>query len=114
MVEAYNSQEEEEDWGDEWDEAGNENEFDLEQMQESVAAELVNEKAIAENMRLIEEMQRNREVLMSSKVGRLTQWKLVDVIEFVEILRKEYGKDLSKIEDQTCALCCCELYEGVQ
>ena len=49
-------------------------------MQKAVASELVNEKAIAENMKLIEEMQKNREVLLSSKVGRLTQWKLIDVI----------------------------------
>ena len=85
MVEASNNnnsqEEEEEDWGDEWDDAGNDDEFgDLQEMQKAVASELVNEKAIAENMKLIEEMQKNREVLLSSKVGRLTQWKLIDVI----------------------------------
>ena len=84
MVEASNNnsqEEEEEDWGDEWDDAGNEDEFgELEEMQKAVATELVNEKAIAENMKLIEEMQKNREVLLSSKVGRLTRWKLIDVI----------------------------------
>ena len=85
MVEASNNnnsqEEEEEDWGDEWDDAGNEDEFgELQEMQKAVASELVNEKAIAENMKLIEEMQKNREVLLSSKVGRLTRWKLIDVI----------------------------------
>ena len=85
MVEASNNnnsqEEEEEDWGDEWDDAGEEDEFgELQEMQKAVASELVNEKAIAENMKLIEEMQKNREVLLSSKVGRLTRWKLIDVI----------------------------------
>ena len=59
-------------------------------------------------------MRKNIEELMSSRVAKLTKWQLINVIQFSEILKKEYGPDLSKIEDQTCALCCCDLYEGIQ
>ena len=59
-------------------------------------------------------MQKNRDDLMGSRAAKLTNWKLVDIIEFVEILKKEYGEDISKIEDQTCPICCCDLYEDIQ
>ena len=78
-----------------------------------VREELQKENAIAENMKQIETMRKNIEELMQSRIAKLTGWKLIDIIEFVEILKKELGEDLSKIEDQTCCLCCCDLYEGI-
>ena len=90
-----NENEEEEDWGD----YGQEDEYDTGKMMEDVENELKEEKAIAENMAMIESMQKNREEIMGSRIAKLTKWKLIDVITFSEILKKEYGEDLSKIED---------------
>ena len=63
---------------------------------------------------MLDEMEENREKMMSSRAAKLTNWKLIDVITFSNILKKEFGPDLSKIEDQTCPICCCDLYEGIQ
>ena len=59
-------------------------------------------------------MRKNREEILNSRIAKLTKWKLIDIIKFSEILKKEYGEDLSKIEDQRCCLCYFDLYEGIQ
>ena len=82
-------------------------------MMAETSKEVEKERQIAENMKALAEMQKNREELMASKIAKLTRWRLINVIQFVEILKKEFGEDISKIEDQTCALCCCDLYEGI-
>ena len=50
-------------------------------------------------MQMLDEMEENRAKLMSSRAAKLTNWKLIDVITFSNILKKEFGSDLSKIED---------------
>ena len=50
-------------------------------------------------MQMLDQMEENRNKLMNSRAAKLTKWKLIDVITFSNILKKEFGPDLSKIED---------------
>ena len=50
-------------------------------------------------MAQMDAMRKNIEELMASKIAKLTNWKLINVLDFTLILKNEYGADLSKIEE---------------
>ena len=64
-----------------------------------VTKEVEQDKLIANNMAQMDAMRKNIEELMASKIARLTNWKLINVLDFTLILKNEYGADLSKIEE---------------
>ena len=68
-------------------------------------------------------MQKDREAKLSSSAAKLTGWKLISVSRFVELMRQELSEeqkvpvdqvDWSKLQEQNCSICYCELYEDIQ
>lgn len=73
-------------------------------------------------MKLIEEMRQARSALLDNRVAKLTSWKLINVKEFIRLMRLELAEeqkitadqvDFTKLQDQVCTICYCELYESI-
>ena len=59
---------------------------------------------------------------MNSRVGKLTKWKPVSVKKFISLMQVELAEeqkvsveqvDFSKLQEQVCTICYCELYKGI-
>ena len=115
-------------WGDDaWDNPyGEEEEDPVEQarrIQEELKREAEQEAAVEQNMKLIEDMRNARLALMDNPVQRLTNWKLISVKGFIALCKKELSEeqkvpvdevDWSKLQEQVCSICYCELYENIK
>ena len=60
---------------------------------------------------------------MKNSCQKVTQWKLIGVKRFIHLLKQELAEeqkvnieqvDWSKLQEQVCSICYCELYEGIK
>jgi len=73
-------------------------------------------------MALIAQMQKKWDDKMSSGAAKVTGWSLITVKRFVQLMKQELAQeaklpidqvDLSKLPEQNCSICYCELYEDI-
>jgi hypothetical protein len=55
--------------------------------------EIERDRQIEENLKLIEEMRTARATLLDNKPAKLTNWKLISVKKFVELMKQELAEE---------------------
>ena len=109
--------------GNGWGDAYDEEEEDPQEQARRLQVEIDNEKAIEANMSLIEQMREERAALTNNSCQKLTNWKLIGAKRFISLLKQELAEeqkvsvtevDWSKLQEQNCSICYCELYENIK